>query len=99
LLLSAVRAGYIDRQQRRRAPSSNGAAVRRSAANAGSVVLTAKVDEAEPELSMGWVDPWVGSGWVEIFQFLVGRVQLGPLIAKVLKIRKDYVNAFKSAAK
>jgi len=31
------------------------------------------------ELSMGWVDPWVGlvwvgSDWVEIFQFLVGWV-------------------------
>jgi len=26
------------------------------------------------ELSMGWVDPWVGLGWVEIFQFLVGWV-------------------------
>ena len=28
-----------------------------------------------PQLSMGWVDPWlgwVGLGWVEIFQFLVG---------------------------
>jgi len=21
------------------------------------------------ELSIGWVDPWVGLGWVEIFQF------------------------------
>jgi len=31
------------------------------------------------ELSMGWVDPWVGLGWVEIFQFLVGWVGLGPL--------------------
>jgi len=29
---------------------------------------------ARPELSMGWVDPWVGLGWVEIFQFLVGWV-------------------------
>jgi len=26
------------------------------------------------ELSVGWVDPWVGLGWVEIFQFLVGWV-------------------------
>jgi len=43
LLLSAVHAGHIDRQ--RRAPSSNGAAARRSAANAGSVML--QVDEAE----------------------------------------------------
>jgi len=40
-----------------------------------------------PELSMGWVDPWVGlgwvgSGWVETFQFLVGWVGLGPLQQK-----------------
>jgi len=26
----------------------------------------------EAELSLGSVDPWVGSGWVKIFQFLVG---------------------------
>jgi len=41
LLLSAVRAGDIGRE--RRAPSSNGAAARRSAANAGSVMLTAEL--------------------------------------------------------
>ena len=29
---------------------------------------------ATPELSIGWVDPWVGLSWVEIFQFLVGWV-------------------------
>jgi len=40
LLLSAVRVGDIDRQ--RRAASSSGAAARRSAANAGSVTLTAE---------------------------------------------------------
>jgi len=40
LLPSAPRAGDIDRQ--RRAPSSNGAATRRSAANADSVVMTAE---------------------------------------------------------
>jgi len=40
LLLRAVRAADIDRQPR--APSSNGAAARRSAANAGSVVSTAE---------------------------------------------------------
>ena len=34
---------------------------------------------ANAELSMGWVDPWIGLGWVEIFQFLVGLVGLGPL--------------------
>ena len=37
---------------------------------------------------MGWFDPWVGLGWVgsnfvDIFQFLVGWV--GSTIAKVLK--------------
>ena len=31
---------------------------------------------------MGWVDPWVGLDWVEIFQFLVGWVWLGPLREK-----------------
>jgi len=50
LLLSALRAGDIDRQLRARAAgavqqaparSSNGAAARRSAENAGSVMLTA----------------------------------------------------------
>jgi len=35
-----------------------------------------------PELSMGWVDPWVGLGWVEIFQFLVGWIGLGRLQQK-----------------
>ena len=46
---------------------------------------------------MGWVDPWVGLdsiGSVEIFQFLAGWV--GSTIAKVLKFRKDCVNAFKA---
>ena len=42
--------------------------------------------------------PWVGLthglGWVEIFQFLVGWV--GSTITKVLKILKDYFNAFKA---
>ena len=38
------------------------------------------------ELSMGWVDPrvglgWVGSGWVEIFSFLVGWV--GSWVGKI----------------
>jgi len=40
LLLSAPLAGHIDRQRR---ASSNGAAARRSAANAGSVMLTAEL--------------------------------------------------------
>jgi len=35
-----------------------------------------------PELSMGWADPWVGLGWVEIFQLLVGWVGFGPLQQK-----------------
>jgi len=43
---------------------------------------------------MGWVDPWVWSGWVEIFQFLVGWA--GSTITKVLKIGKDCVNALKA---
>jgi len=41
---------------------------------------------------MGCVDPRVGLGWVEIFQFLVGCV--GSTTAKILKIWKDYINAF-----
>ena len=49
---------------------------------------------AGSELSMGWVDPWVGSGWVEIFQFLVGWV--GSTRAKVQQNWKNYVNAFKT---
>ena len=41
------------------------------------------IKDTTPELSMGWVDPWVGlgwlgSGWVEILQLLVGWVGLGP---------------------
>ena len=38
------------------------------------------------ELSMGWVNPWFGSGWVEIFQFLVGWGGLDPLLQKYRKI-------------
>jgi len=42
---------------------------------------------------MGWVGlVWVGSGWVEIFQFLVGWVHNSISI----KILQDYVNAFKA---
>jgi len=33
---------------------------------------------------MGWVDPWVGSGLDEIFQFLVGWVGLGPVVPLVV---------------
>ena len=36
----------------------------------------------DSELSMGWVDQWVGLDWVEIFQFLVVWVGLGPLQQK-----------------
>jgi len=46
LLLSTMWVGDIDQQ--RRAPSGNGAAARRWAANAGSVVLTAE--------GRGWKD-------------------------------------------
>ena len=54
----------------------------------GVVVLTAaSVQHANTELSVGWVDSWVGlgwSGWVEIFfQFLVGWV--GSTTAKIAK--------------
>ena len=38
------------------------------------------------ELSMGWLDPRIGSGWVEIFQFLVDWV--GSTIAEVLKLER-----------
>ena len=43
LLLSAPRAGNVDRQRRAPAPSSNGAAARRPTANAGSIMLIADV--------------------------------------------------------
>ena len=52
LLLSAVRAGNIDRQ--RRAPSSNGAAARRSAANTGSVMLTADLTRLNTDFWHVW---------------------------------------------
>ena len=50
LLLSALRAGDISREQ---APvlSSNGAAARRTAANAGSVMLTAELTRLNTDLS------------------------------------------------
>jgi len=46
--------------------------------------FTVSTTAACSELSMGWVDPrvglgWVGSGWVETFQFLVAWVGLVPL--------------------
>jgi len=45
---------------------------------------------------MGWVDPWVDSwfesGWIEIFQFLVGWVHY----SKSTESRNDYVNALQA---
>ena len=61
---------------------------RRSAAAA----TTTTSEQRGSELSMGRVDPWVGMGWH--FQFSVGCV--GFTTAKVLKIWKDYANAFKA---
>jgi len=45
--------------------------------------LFATPPRVRPELSMGWVDPWVGLDWVEIFHFLVGWVGFTP--GKVLQ--------------
>jgi len=45
---------------------------------------------------MGRVDPWVGSGWVEVFQFFGRLCWVGSTKEEVLKIWKDYVNAFKA---
>jgi len=50
LLLSAPQVGHIDRQRRAPAPSSNGAAAQRSAASAGSVMLTADLTRLDSEL-------------------------------------------------
>jgi len=50
LLFSASRAQCIDRQRRAPAPSSSGAAARRSAANAGSVMLTAELTRLDTDL-------------------------------------------------
>jgi len=41
---------------------------------AESDICDCRVLWAVSELSVGWVDPWVGLGCVEIFQFLVGWV-------------------------
>jgi len=49
-----------------------------------SIARVHPVVSDEAELSMDWVDPWVGFGWVEIFHFLVGWV--GSTTAKVRKI-------------
>jgi len=49
---------------------------------------------------MGWVDPWVGFGWVGLgrvgsrfFSVFGGLGWVGSTLAKVLK---DYVNTFKA---
>ena len=42
------------------------------------VRLGRRFSRESTQLFMGWVNPWVGLGWVEIFQFLVGWVWLGP---------------------
>jgi len=49
---------------------------------------------ALPELSMGWVDPWVGLGWVGLvwvglgrdFSVFCGLCWVGSTTAKVLRI-------------
>ena len=50
LLLSAVRARDSDQKRRGRAPSSSGIAARRSAANAGSAMLTAESTRLNTDL-------------------------------------------------
>ena len=41
------------------------------------------------ELSMGWVDPWVGLGWVGSRFFSFGKLRwVGSTIAKVLKFER-----------
>jgi len=45
---------------------------------------------------LGWPMGWFGSGWVEIFQFFGELGWVSFLQQKVLKIWKDYVNAFKA---
>ena len=46
---------------------------------------------------MGWVDPWVGLGWVGLgrdFSVFGGLGWVGSTIAKVLKMERIAVNAF-----
>jgi len=50
LLLSAVRAESIDRQRRAATPLQHGAAARRSAVNAGSVMLAAEMKRLNIDL-------------------------------------------------
>ena len=44
---------------------------------------------------MGWVDPWVGLGWVEIFQIPVGWVVLGPRVGGLGWVRENEQNFFR----
>ena len=60
---------------------------------------SSEVRSFRSELSMGWVDPWVWLGLVGLgrdFSDFGGLGLVGSIIAKVLKIWKDYVNAFKT---
>jgi len=41
-----------------------------------AVQVRSRSDRTEAELSMGWVDPWVGLGWVS---YLVGWVRFGSM--------------------
>jgi len=48
---------------------------------------------------MGWVDPWVGMGWVALgrdFSVFSGLGWFGSTTAEVLKFSHEYVNAFKA---
>ena len=52
---------------------------------------------SRPQLSMGWVDPWVGLVWVGLGRnFAVFNGWVGSTIAKVVKFWKAYVNALKA---
>jgi len=59
----------------------------RSKALAGGSQRTFLPTEVQSELSMGWVDPWVGLGRVgSIFSVFGGLGRVGSNTAKVLKI-------------
>ena len=52
---------------------------------------------SRPQLSMGWVDPWVGLDWFGLGRnFAVFNGWVGSTIAKVLKFWKAYVHALKA---
>ena len=68
-------------------------ASRASEKNVCTPVLTGR----EPELSMRWVDPWVGLGWVRLgWDFSVFGGLGWVHYSKSTKIWKDYVNAFEA---